>query len=126
MTTKTPRNRILPPATKKIETAIGMIIRSAQRSGWRKTRIRGMIILNQNGIKPCCKSAREFLYRLQKEATVNMIESFKNSVGWREKGSHGISNHHRAPLILMPNIRTATKSPITSVAMSLVFFFHQR
>ena len=81
MTIKIPRIRIFPPATKKIETAIGMIIISAQRSGWRKTRMTGITILSQNGINPRCKSAREFLYRLQNEATVSMIESFRNSVG---------------------------------------------
>jgi len=40
------------PATKNIETAIGMMIKSAQRSGCRNTKIIGIIIVAIKGIKP--------------------------------------------------------------------------
>jgi len=47
------RIRILPPAIKNIETAIGMIIKSAQRSGCKNTNITGMIMEAIKGINPC-------------------------------------------------------------------------
>ncbi len=81
MPSNIPRMRMLPPATKKIETAIGMIIRRAPRSGCKKTSIIGTIIARIKGINPCCVSARVCLYRLQNDATVRIIESFRNSVG---------------------------------------------
>jgi hypothetical protein len=48
-----PRIRILPPAIKNIETAIGMIMNNAQRSGCKNTRIIGIIMEAIKGINPC-------------------------------------------------------------------------
>lgn len=112
------------PAIKNIETAIGMIIKSAQRSGCKNTSITGIIIDTIKGINPCCVSARDCLWRAQNDATVRMIESLRNSVGCSAKGSHGTSNHHRAPLILIPKISTHINNTMTTVAIHFVYFFH--
>jgi hypothetical protein len=116
--------RILPPATKNIETVIGIIIKSAPRSGCKNTSITGIIMETINGIKPCCVSESVCLCRAQKEATVRIIESLRNSVGCRAKGSPGRSNHHRAPLILIPKIKTPMSIIITTVAIHFAYFFH--
>lgn len=126
MPNKIAKIRTLPPATKKIETAIGMMIKRAPRSGWRKTRIMGTIIEAIKGINPCPVSDKTCLYRLQNDATVKIIESLRNSVGCRAKGSPGTSNHHRAPLILIPKIKTPISIMMTTVAIHFVYFFHQR
>lgn len=102
-----------------------MMIKRAQRSGCKNTSITGIIMETIKGIKPCCVSESACLCRAQKEATVRMIESLRNSVGWSAKGSHGTSNHHRAPLILIPKIRTPISITITTVAIHFVYFFHQ-
>lgn len=107
-------------------SAMGTIIRRAQRSGCNKTRKQGRPIIPKNGINQSEVFPRKFLYLVQNAAAEKMIESFRNSVGWSEKGIPGISNHQRAPLILTQKIKTNKRRVMTITLITLTFFFHQR
>lgn len=117
---------MLPPAIKYILIAMGTMISSAHRSGCKSTRREGRPIIPKNGMKPSVVLPRKFLYFAQNAPADSMIESLRNSVGWSEKGIHGISNQPRAPLILTPNTKTKSKSTITTILITFTCFCHQR
>ncbi len=105
---------------------MGTMMSNAHKSGCRRTRKQGSPIIPRNGMNPSVVLQRKFLYFVQNAAAESMMESLRNSVGWREKGIHGISNHHRAPLILIQKINTNNKRAITMTLITLTFFLHQR
>jgi hypothetical protein len=105
---------------------MGTMMSRAHRSGCKRTRKQGRPIMPKNGINPSEVFPRKFLYFVQNAAAERIIESLRNSVGWSEKGIPGISNHHRAPLILTQNMSTSRSSDITMTLMTLTCFFHQR
>lgn len=105
---------------------MGTIMRRAQRSGCNKTRKQGRPIMPRNGINPSEVFPKKFLYLVQNAAAERIIESFKNSVGWSEKGIPGISNHPRAPFIFTQKMRTNKRSAITITLITLTCFFHHR
>lgn len=115
-----------PPAIKNILVAIGMTMSRAHKSGCNNTSNEGSHTIPKNGTNHSDVFQRKFLYFVQKAATESMIESFKNSVGCREKGIPGTSNHPRAPLILTPITSTSINNIMTMMLIAFTFFFHQR
>lgn len=118
--------RTFHPATKKILVATGITINNAPRSGCNNTSRVGSHTIQRKGINHSVVFQRKFLYFVQNAATDRIIESFKNSVGWSEKGTPGISNHHLAPFILTPNTNTRTSMITTKTLIVFTCFFHHR
>jgi len=113
-------------AIKKMLVATGMTIKSAPRSGCSNTKKAGSHTIHKNGINPSDALQRKFLYFVQKAATDKIMESFKNSVGWSEKGIQGISNHQRAPFIFTPTISTRRSITKTLILIIFICFFHHK
>lgn len=103
-----------------------MTIKSAPRSGCNKTSRAGNQTIPRNGMNHSVVFQRKFLYFVQNAATERITESFKNSVGWSEKGIPGISNHHRAPLIFTPSTSTNTSIIMTKTLIVFTCFFHHK
>gem|GEM_PF-6960626 len=105
---------------------MGSIIKRAHRSGCNSTKKQGSQMMPINGIKPSMLLCRRFLYFVQNADADNIIESLRNSVGCREKGIPGMSNHPRAPFIFTQKMRTSKSITMTHILIILTCFFHQR
>jgi hypothetical protein len=104
---------------------IGSIIIRAPKSGCSRTKKDGTHTIHKKGTKPFEILPSMFLYLLQKADTAKISESLRNSVGCREKGIPGMSNHPRAPLILIQKTRTRMSNIIAPTLIILTCFFHQ-
>lgn len=118
--------RTFPPAMKNMLVATGIMINNAPRSGCNKTRKEGSQTIPRKGINHSEVFPRKFLYFAQNAATDRITESFKNSVGWSEKGIPGMSNHHRAQLIFIPKMSTSTSIISTKILIVFTCFFHHK
>lgn len=103
-----------------------MMIKRAHKSGCNKTKREGTPTIQTKGIKPSEVWESIFLYLLQNADTESTMVSLRSSVGWREKGIPGISNHPRAPLIFTPKTSTSISKNIVIIVIHFICFFHHR
>ena len=88
---------------------IGAMMRIDQKSGCSARRKNTRITIKKNGINPSKRSQRRNFRFFMKYARNITSPIFINSTGWREKGTHGISIHHFAPLYSAHTKRTINK-----------------
>jgi len=92
-----------------------------QKSGWNTRSKNTTQTIEKKGIKPLYKSESSDRFFFIKYASTRISHIFTNSTGWSEKGTQGISIHHRAPLYFDPIKSTIKRNK--SVVQNILFAY---